>query len=340
MPKHPRRSFLGASLALPLVDCAGWTRRPEQLAGVVALPERSLSYAPLLLAIKRGFGAEPPVYVAPLLRTGGRPVASAVVDGNAGAAAISLLDFLDAVDEGAPLVAFGALTRRFGGQLVVSTETDAAVGGWGALLDGRWRAARCGLRTGADGTERAMQLLLTLPRGPLDGGPQWLRYPTDEALVAALVDHRVDAYLGRSYAAAQSLLLGGAEVAANFSDGSVAPEATEALGTVLVARGDRLNAPDERQARLFRLVVQGCAAAGAELAAPDGVKAALHALPDRDPLDLATALRLDSPSAERSVYATRPTDPAPAIARAVDLLARTGRRLSVDPRKLATDRFP
>src|SRR5689334_6328264 len=103
-----RRRSLGAGLVgLAGAACAP---RAAPLAGIVALPERSLAYAPLLLAVKMGLYRSPALRTATLLRSGGAAVAAAVAGGDADAGALSLPDFLDAVAAGAPLVAIGALT--------------------------------------------------------------------------------------------------------------------------------------------------------------------------------------------------------------------------------------
>src|SRR5438093_3862035 len=191
-PRRPRRTVLGAGLAgLAGVACAP---REAPLAGIVALPERSLTYAPLLLAVKAGLYQSPPLRTATWLRTGGQAVAAAVAGGDADAGALSLPDFLDAVEAGAPLVAIGAVTRRFAGQLVAA-ESGALDRTLDALLSGGWRAVPFGLQIGGDGTERFVRALLEsfagaarsapapgrplLAADPLSGEPRFIGYRTD-----------------------------------------------------------------------------------------------------------------------------------------------------------------
>src|SRR5437762_6428296 len=137
-----RRTLLGGGAALAGTACAP---RAAPLAGIVALPERSLAYAPLLLAAKAGLYHSPAQRTATLLRSGGGAVAAAVVAGDADAGALSLPDFLDAVEAGAPLVAIGAVTRRFAGQLVAATSRSL-IPTVDALLSGGWRAVALGVQ--------------------------------------------------------------------------------------------------------------------------------------------------------------------------------------------------
>ena len=344
-----RRALL-AGAALAGAACA--REASARPSGAVSFPERTPAYLPLLVAIVEGLYGSPPVRLAPLQRPDGRRVAAAVVDGAAAAGALSAADFVEAVAAGAPLVAIGALTRRFSGQLVAASGDGAERRGVDDLLGGGWRAVRFGLQAGSDGTERMARFLL-LSRGgaapaarmgllagdPLAGEPRWLRYSTSEGLVAALKDGRLAAFLGRSPAAAQATILGGTRLVANFSDGGVAPDVAGALGVVLVARRDRAQRPDASSDRLLAALVRGCALAAGALAGPDGPAVAARALPDRDPLHLATALRLDAPSPETAAYALDGRAPAGGLARLLELLALAGRPLALEPEALETDRF-
>src|SRR5437773_2465560 len=68
-----RRAALGVALAsLAAPAC---TLRQAPLAGVIALPARSLSYAPLLLAVRAGLYQTPPARAALLLRPRPPPAA-------------------------------------------------------------------------------------------------------------------------------------------------------------------------------------------------------------------------------------------------------------------------
>lgn len=323
--------------------------------------------------MKAGLYARPALELAALLRASGARVAQAVAGGQADVGALSLVDFLAAVSEGAPLIAIGALTRRFGGQLVVSQDAPVVDRSLAGLLRGGWRGLTCGVQTGADGTERAMRFLLlahdaspassaqNLPAAPHlrtasgdappavmgpnsrlatgSGEPRWLGYGAGEGLVAALKDRRIDAFLGRSMAAAQATMLGGSEITANVSDGSVLPEVAGALCTVLIARRDHLEAADASSQRLLAALVGGCARAATALAGPSGAALALNALPERDPLHLVAALRLDAPSAAASVYAAGARIAPDALQQLVELTARAGRPFTADVSSLSTTRF-
>ena len=316
------------------------------MEGVVALPERNLTYVPLLRVIRRGLTHQEIPRLAPLTRPTPEAVVAHLLDGAALLAALPLVDAIMLAESGAPLAVVGALTRRFAGQFVIASQVEDR-GGLAGLFDGQWRAVNCGLQTGANGTERALRLLFveheagsvtlspelpnpsnSLPAAGSSGAPRWIGYPTDEALVAALVDTRVDAFIGRSPAAAQSLLMGAGRVATNLS-AAAGGAASEAGAAVLVARRDTLT--DSRPAALLGAIVRHSAAAAAELGGPDGLTAALEALPDWDALRLREALRLDVPSAAQSVYDADGRLSPDALRRTLDLLGRSaGRRIAVD----------
>src|SRR5206468_4719936 len=110
-----------------------------------------------------------------------------------------------------------------------------------------------GVQIGGDGTERFLRALFlssSPPPSPLDrpllagdplaGEPRFVGYRPDEALVAALRDGRIDAFLGHATAAAPATLLGGSEIVANFSLGETAAPVAAAHGIVLVTRRDRV----------------------------------------------------------------------------------------------------
>lgn len=275
----------------------------------MAFPERSLTYAPLLIAAVASGDAGSALGAAsaragaaegliPLLCDGGAQVAEAVTSGAALAGALPLPDLVTAVAAGAPLVAFGALTRRWGGQLVVAHEAELPRRAEG-LRDGSWRAARVGLQTGSDGSERLVRLWLLvagsgpmshgayLERDPWAGEPRWLGFSTGEGLVAALKDGRIAAFVGPSSAAAQAVILGAGEVVANFSDGSTAADVSAALPAVLAARQERIGDPALTDLRA------ACARAGVALAGDEGPALVSRTFRERDPLTLRLALRLD-----------------------------------------------
>jgi ABC-type nitrate/sulfonate/bicarbonate transport system substrate-binding protein len=327
----------GAACALPWAASAGGSERGAVAA--VAYPERSLTYAPLLLSLA---GRDAPGI--PLLRSGGRPVAEAIVSGEAVAGALPLPDLVAAVAAGAPLVAFGALTRRAGGQLVVARDAPIPRRAT-ALMDGGWSGARVGVTTGSGGSETLMRFwwLVDGPNGGAggEGGsgpgasagdyltrdpwrrePRWIGFSTGEGLVAALKDGRIWAFLGPSGAAAQALLLGTAEVLANVSDGSAAGTASTALPVVLATRRDRLGAAHP----LIPGLAAACARAGAALAAADGAALAAQAVPEQDGLARRQALRLDGPPAgsDGGLYSPDGRLAPEAVERYLELAARAG----------------
>ena len=383
-----RRTLHATSGALAAGALAACGPRGEPVAGVVAFPERSLSYAPLLVAVKAGLYRAPPVRLALVQRASGPRVAAAVVDGAADAGAMTLPDLVAAVAAGAPLVAIGALTRRFAGQLVVAVDATMRDRTLAALLAGDWPGVRVGLQAGPEGTEQAMRFLLLASRDvaprvsaaasdrlvrtsppfslsdvergnacqdqlvsgglactkvlagdPLHAEPRWIDYGTGEALVAALKDGRIAAFLGRSLAAAQATIAGGAEIVANFSRGEVAGNVTPALCHVLVVRRDRAEAIDRHTADLLHSLVQASARAAAVLAGPEGLDMVTRALPDRDPIQLGTALRLDHPTPAASAYALDSRLPPEAMPRLLALAALAGRPLALDARTLVSNRF-
>jgi ABC-type nitrate/sulfonate/bicarbonate transport system substrate-binding protein len=337
-PRLTRRLALeGLASAVAASAC---TSRDAPVAGIVALPERSLAYAPLLLAAQAGLFRSPPQRVATLLRSGGQAATAAIATGDADAGALTLPDFVDAIEAGAPLVAVGALTRRFMGQLVAATlrPPDRTLE---TLLAGGWRGAAFGLQTGGDGTERLLRALLLAGEPPLAalpsttrpllasdpqaGEPRFVGYRTDEALVAAWRDGRIEAFLGHSMATVPATLLGGGEVVANFSVGGIAPEAAAAHCIVLAAHRDRISAqPSSAGEPFLAALVHACARAALDLSGPERTKMAQRALPDRDALHLAAAVRLDAPSAEQSGYATDGAVPPEALPWLLDLRARAG----------------
>jgi len=303
----------------------------------VAFPARSLSYAPLLLALARGEGA-PPRPLVPLLSDGGRQVAAAVAGGRAAAGALPLEDLVAAVAAGAPLVAFGALTRRRGAQLVVARGGGLS-GGPEALLGGTWRGASVGLQTGGEGSERLVRLwwlaagppaappATYLDRDPWAGEPRWIGFTTGEALVAALADGRIAAFCGPSLAAAQATVLGTGQVVGNFSDGSTGADVGAALPVVLAARRDRVQAGDPT----VQYLRVACARAAAALTGGEGPFLAAQALPEIDPVALDRALRLDVPPGAPGLYATDGRLSPAAVGRYLDLAAQAGTALAVDP---------
>jgi ABC-type nitrate/sulfonate/bicarbonate transport system substrate-binding protein len=323
----------------------------------VAYPERSLTYAPLLLAVGQGpFAPSGAGGTAPLLRSGGRQVAAAVASGAAVVGALPLPDLVAAAQEGAPLVAIGALTRRAGGQLVVAPDAPLPRR-TEAFLGGEWRGARMGVTTESGGSEALVRFWWLarlgsglpvdgaraagtadggaqgpagyLGRDPWRGEPRWIGFSTAEGLVAALKDGRVWAFAGPSTAAAQAVLLGAGEVLANVSDGSAAQEASVALPVVLAARRERVQGGDP----LLGAIAGACARAGAALCGPDGGNLAARALPERDPLALRQAWALDVPQGEDSLPAFFSADgrlPPEAVGRYLDLAARAGAALTLD----------
>jgi len=341
-------AIAGAAAATGMA-VAGCTRRSALLDGSVAVPERALPYAPLLLAVREGLYRRPPARVAMVVRSSARDAAAAVVDGEASAAALPLIDFAQAVAAGAPLVAISALTRRAAAQLVVATSGPLAGSGLDALLAGRWRAARVGVQTGGGGTERLARYLLldsgrpepegatgTLLASDLfQGEPRWIAFGTDEALVAAIKDYRLDAFFGRSLATAQAVLLGGVEIAASFSDGATAPRVASLGAVVLATRRDWLDSSDAAghsgSVAFLADLVAACRQAASTLSGADQLAAAAQALPEIDRLALAAALRLDAPSPQTSAFAPDGRlDPA-TLDYLATLTARAGQRLMLDP---------
>jgi ABC-type nitrate/sulfonate/bicarbonate transport system substrate-binding protein len=281
-------------------------------------------------------------------------VAAAVARGAAAVGALPLPDLVAAVQEGAPLVAIGALTRRAGGQVVVAPDAPLPHR-VEAFLGGEWRGARMGVTTGSGGSEILVRLWWLarfgeaglagglpgeegvpgagtagyLERDPWRGEPRWIGFSTAEGLVAALKDGRVWAFAGPSLAAAQAALLGAGEVLANLSDGSTAGEASAALPVVLAARRDRVQGGEP----LLGAIVEACARAGAALSGRDGVGLALRALPERDPLALRRAWALDAPQGGVSPAGLFSTDgrlPPEALPRYLALAARAGAALTLD----------
>jgi hypothetical protein len=351
-----RRALLAgvAAGATGLAACAlpGAPAGRRAAVTAVAYPERSLTYAPLLLALARGPFAPPGPATVPLLRAGGQRVAAAIAGGEAVAGALPLPDLVAAVAEGAPLVAFGALTRRAGGQLVVARDAPIPPRSE-ALLAGEWRGARVGLTTGSGGSEALMRLwwlagagagpaprsaTTSLARDPWHGEPRWLGFGTGEALVAALKDGRIWAFLGPSGAAAQALLLGTAEVVANVSSGGAAGLASRALPVVLAARRDRLAGGQP----LLEGLPGACARAGAALASSGGPALVAGVLAEQDALTRQWALRLDVPAPEGgdpgggnpdgggSLFSPDGRLPPDAVARYLELISLAGATPAVD----------
>jgi hypothetical protein len=350
-----RRALLAgvAAGATGLAACAlpGAPAGRRAAVTAVAYPERSLTYAPLLLALARGSFAPPGPATVPLLRAGGERVAAAIAGGEAVAGALPLPDLVAAVADGAPLVAFGALTRRAGGQLVVARDAPIPPRS-DALLAGEWRGARVGLTTGGSGSEVLMRLwwlagagagagagpvpgpaTASLARDPWHGEPRWLGFGTGEALVAALKDGRIWAFLGPSGAAAQALLLGTAEVVANVSAGGAAGVASRALPVVLAARRDRLAAGQP----LLEGLPGACARAGAALASSGGPALVAGVLAEQDALTRQRALRLDVPAPDGgdpegggSLFSPDGRLPPDAVARYLELIALAGAPPAVD----------
>jgi hypothetical protein len=112
-----------------------------------------------------------------------------------------------------------------------------------------------------------------------------------------------------------------------------------ALCHVLVARRDRVERAGTPGAGLLNALVRGCARAAGALAGPTGVDVVTQAMPDRDALHLGAALRLDHPSPEASAYALDGRVPVEAASRLFALTAAAGRRYTLDPAAVATDRF-
>ena len=326
-------------------------------AAVVAYPERSLPYAPLLLAVKRGLYAEPGVKVALSHFTQAGAVAAAVATGRATVGAMSLPELVRAGTEGAPLVACGALTRRLDCHLVVTTARSVPSATLAAIHLGEWRGLRVGVEGGADGSEAFARLATGLgmagpgvlytppaPRlpqrelaaaQPLDAETRWATFETEEGLAAALTDRRLEGFIGRAYAAAQTLSYGSGRVVSEF----VGPdEATvmSALPTVLVTRRDGLSSTDEE---VTRQIIGAVGRAVEELTGPAGKEALTVALPERDSLFLTLAHGLFSPSQELGAYAAGARLGADSVERYVGLSAITGARVDINPGVVTTTRF-
>jgi ABC-type nitrate/sulfonate/bicarbonate transport system substrate-binding protein len=346
-----RRALLGNIGAVSLAACA-IGRAP--LAGVIALPERSLTYAPLLAAVKAGLYRDPPPRLALMQRDGGARVAGAVAGGFADAGALSLSDFLRSVDAGAPLIAVGALTRRLACQLVVANGVVAPRRTLASLASGDWRGVRVGVETGSDGTEALARFLLltreTRQTGgnrsvalesvhdPVAGEPRWIEHPTGEALVAALADGRIDAFLGRPYATAHAMTLGGTVMVGNLASGEQFGEISRAFCTVLVAHRDRLQS-GARTAELLTMLVPACAQAAVHLSGTEGAALATRLFPERDGLAVHLATQLSSPPPATSSYATDGRVPLGAVESYVELTALAGNPLTVDSRSLVAERY-
>lgn len=352
LPVTRRRAALAAiagAAAATSMAAAGCTRWSASLDGLVAVPERALPYAPLFLAVREGLYRQPPARVAMVVRSSARDAAAAVVEGEASAAALPLIDFAQAVAAGAPLVAIGALTRRATAQLVVATSSPLAGSGLDALLAGRWRAARVGVQTGGGGTERLARYLLLDSGGPepegatgtllagdlFQGEPRWIAFGTDEALVAAIKDYRLDAFFGRSLATAQAVLLGGVEIAASFSEGTTAPHVASLGAIVLVTRRDRLDGASaigrNGTAVFLSNLVAACRQAASTLSGANQLAAATQALPEIDRLALAAALRLDAPNPQASAFATDGRLDPDALDYLAVLTAKAGYRIRLAP---------
>ncbi|HET7771533.1 MAG TPA: hypothetical protein VFN74_22365, partial [Chloroflexota bacterium] len=220
-----------------------------------------------------------------------------------------------------------------------------------------WRGLRVGVEGGADGSEAFARLstglgmagpgvLYTPPAPrlpqrelaatqPLDAETRWATFETEEGLAAALTDRRLESFIGRAYAAAQTLSYGSGRVAPGF----VGPDETtvmSALPTVLVTRREGLSSADEG---MIRQVIGGVGRAVEELTGPTSKEALSVALPERDSLFLAVAHGLFSPSRELGAYAAGARLGADAVARYVGLSAITGVRLDVNPGAVTTTRF-
>ncbi|HEU5316743.1 MAG TPA: hypothetical protein VFX49_11575 [Chloroflexota bacterium] len=310
-----RRDGLGAGTALAVLGAAGCGEQARPV-GVVALPERSLTYAPLLLAVKRGLWGEPPVRLAVMQRADGRGVAEAVVGGAALVGAMALADLVGAVTDGAQLLGIGALTARLDCHVVVTTARSTPPPTLAAIHLGEWRGLRMGVESGADGTESFVRLSGVWseateglgPRAPeraiaasdeVEGEVRWTELETDAALAAALADRRLEGFIGRPYAAAQALTYGSGQLGHSPAEG---PERSvlEALPTVLVARRDVSSAGE---VDLIRRIVQAAARGGRELTGSGGRRMAAEALPERDSLHLALAQRLMAADAATTAYA-------------------------------------
>ena len=336
-----RRSIL----ALPLL--AGACAPEDPVTAVIAYPERSLEYAPLFLAAKAGLSTDPRHRVALTQRVSGQDVAASIIRGFAAAGALAMPDFIRAVADGAPLIAIGALTRRLDCHLVVRSGFASPIATLVAIHLGEWRGQRIGLESGPNGTEAFIRFVSLwgertarpTPRQiaalePLSGEAQWTAFETGEALTAALADHRVEAFMGRPYAVAQTLTLGSGMLAQSYAAEGES-HVLGALPTILVAHRDRLSIQP-----VLGPLVQACARAATELSGSDAANAAMRALPERDGLHISMAARLMSRGAvPNSAFAVDGKLPPDAIERYVTLSASAGRTLGLNAGALATTRF-
>lgn len=361
----PRRAALRALSAGVLATTAAPATLACTIGGqvqpvTVAVPERSLAYAPVLLAARRGLYATPAVRLAPLVRLNGRNVAAALADGTVDSGALSLPDFLIAVADGAPLLTIGAVTQRPDVFVLAKTGTVIAAAGDSTFRADAWRGKALGVQRGADGTEVAYRQALTAPpsgtpnwlpfgppyldHDPLYGEPRVIAYDTGEALVAALKDGRVDAILARSLPAAQALTLGIAALLGRLPAPGASAADAAALANVLAVRSDRLKLDAAGMPALPQLV-RACALAGKELAGDAGPEALALALPERDRLHLSTALGLNRPlpagsfTDQGNLFSADGRLPAGAIERLQALLGASGRTLAIDVRSLVDTRF-
>lgn len=329
----------------------------EPPAGVVAYPERSLSYAPLLLALKRGLYADVPVRLAASQLSAEGAVAAVVATGDALVGAMGMAEFIRSVAAGAPLVAIGALTSRLDCHLVTTTARPIPVATMRAIHLGEWRGLRVGVESGPDGTEAFVRMYAAWsdasrvppqerlgPRAPMreiasshavDGETRWAAYETDEGLAAALADRRLEAFVGRAFAAAQTLSYGSGQLGRGLAEGRE-NHVLAALPTVLVTRRSGHAAAEEG---LLRQLVRAVGRAADELIAHDGMRAAAVALPEKDSLHLRLAHGLMSPDATASAFAGGGRLGAEAVSRYVELAAMTGVRLDVNAGAATTVRF-
>ena len=344
-PRLARRLSLAAAVGVGL-GALGCGEAPP--VGAVAYPERSLSYAPLLLAVKRGLYGETPVRLALAQLSAPGAVARAVAGGAALAGAMAMADFIAAVADGAPLIAFGALTSRLDCHLVTTTARSLPVPSLPALHLGDWRGLRVGVESGPDGTEAFVRLFAmwsgVAPRAParevamghqVDGETRWAGFETDEGLAAALADRRLEAFVGRAYAAAQTVSYGSGRVVSSLADGGGA-HVLEALPTLVVTRTSGLSANNER---LLTQIHGALGRAVDDLTGASGREAAALALPEKDSLHRSLAHGLISPSVASGAYAQGARLGREAVARYVELSTMTGARLDVNVGAVTTTRF-